>query len=249
MTSLILPFVIIIIALLMIIIEKRYPAQILRKRPSWWLRAVSLNLIQLALVFIAGISWDRWLQGAALWHGQEVLGTIGGVVVGYFTITFIYYWWHRLRHESDFLWRWLHQLHHSPQRIEIITSFYKHPLEITLNSILSSAILFALLGLDPDAAAITIAITGLAELLYHWNIKTPYWLGFIFQRPESHRIHHQVNWHKNNYSDLPLWDLLFGTLQNPRHTNIECGFTDDKEVRLFSMLAGIDIHEEKRKSI
>lgn len=40
----------------------------------------------------------------------------------------------------------------------------------------------------------TIALTGIAELIYHWNINTPYWLGFIFQRPESHRIHHQENW-------------------------------------------------------
>ena len=30
------------------------------------------------------------------------------------------------------------------------------------------------------------AITGVAELIYHCNIRTPYWLGFIFQRPESH---------------------------------------------------------------
>ena len=56
--------------------------------------------------------------------------TIGGAIVGYLAITFVYYWWHRWRHESPFLWRWFHQVHHSPQRIEIITSFYKHPLEI-----------------------------------------------------------------------------------------------------------------------
>jgi sterol desaturase/sphingolipid hydroxylase (fatty acid hydroxylase superfamily) len=248
MTPYILPFMVITIALLMMLIERCFPSQALEKRAYWWLRALSFNLIQLALVFIAGLSWDRWLQTASLWQGQAVLGTTGGVIVGYIIITFIYYWWHRLRHENAFLWRWLHQLHHSPRRIEIITSFYKHPLEITLNSILSSAILYMLLGLNPTTAAITIAITGLAELLYHWNINTPYWLGFIFQRPESHRIHHQENWHRNNYSDLPVWDMLFGTWQNPRHTNIECGFTDNKELQLYAMLRGIDIHKKARNN-
>ena len=31
------------------------------------------------------------------------------------------------------LWRTLHQLHHSPKRLEIVTSFYQHPLEIISN--------------------------------------------------------------------------------------------------------------------
>jgi len=46
--------------------------------------------------------------------------------------------WHRARHESDFLWRWLHQVHHSPVRIEIMTTFYKHPVEQLVNGVLSS---------------------------------------------------------------------------------------------------------------
>ena len=46
-----------------------------------------------------------------------------------------------------------HQVHHSPQRIEIITSFYKHPFEILANSVLSSAILYLLVGVGPEAGA------------------------------------------------------------------------------------------------
>ena len=40
-------------------------------------------------------------------------------LVGYLAITFVYYWWHRARHQSDVLWRVLHQLHHSPARLEL----------------------------------------------------------------------------------------------------------------------------------
>jgi sterol desaturase/sphingolipid hydroxylase (fatty acid hydroxylase superfamily) len=82
-----------------------------------------------------------------LWSADK-LGTVGGALVGYLVVTFIYYWWHRWRHESSFLWRWIHQVHHSPQRIEVITSFYKHPLEILVNSALSSVILYLGVGLS-----------------------------------------------------------------------------------------------------
>jgi hypothetical protein len=30
------------------------------------------------------------------------------------------YWWHRARHDLNFLWRVCHQIHHSPARIEFI---------------------------------------------------------------------------------------------------------------------------------
>jgi sterol desaturase/sphingolipid hydroxylase (fatty acid hydroxylase superfamily) len=115
---------------------------------------------------------------------------VGGAAVGYVAITFVYYWWHRWRHKSSFLWRVFHQVHHSPQRIEIITSFYKHPVEVLANGILSSAIVYLGVGLRPGAAAGAVALSGLAELVYHWNVRTPHWLGYFIQRPESHCVHH-----------------------------------------------------------
>src|ERR1044072_4851092 len=44
-------------------------------------------------------------------------------LVGWFIGTFVFYWWHRLRHR-DGVWRIFRQVHHSPARIEILTSFY-----------------------------------------------------------------------------------------------------------------------------
>lgn len=193
-------------------------------------------------MFVSGVTWDRWFPHLALFDLERTFGAIGAAVFGYLLITFVYYWWHRARHEVPFLWRHFHQVHHSPQRIEIITSFYKHPTEIVANSILSSAILYAICGLSPETATFSIALTGLAELFYHWNVRTPYWVGFIFQRPESHCIHHQKGWHRQNYSDLPLWDMMFGTFHNPRKFDTECGFDTEHERRLSEMLRGVDVH-------
>jgi sterol desaturase/sphingolipid hydroxylase (fatty acid hydroxylase superfamily) len=79
-----------------------------------------------------------------------------------------------------------------------------------------------------------------AELFYHWNVRTPWWLGFLVQRPESHCVHHQAGLHAWNYADLPLWDALFGTLRNPRRWDGSCGF-GESEHRLGAMLLGVDV--------
>ena len=95
---------------------------------------------------------------------------------------------------------------HSPQRLETITSFYKHPIELVMNGVLSSFVLYVLCGLSLAPAALAVLLTGVAELFYHWNVRTPHWLGFLVQRPESHCRHHEGTGQPLNYSDLPLWD-------------------------------------------
>ena len=236
--------IVFITALAMIGVEFAAPGRTWPKVSGWWTRAIALNAVQVAMVFIAGLTWDRWLDGVSLIDSQAFLGTNGAAIFGYLTITFIYYWWHRARHASPLLWRWFHQVHHSPQRLEIVTSFYKHPAEIVVNSLLSSLILYVICGLRPEAAVLAILLTGLAELFYHWNVRTPYWLGFIIQRPESHCVHHQQEWHRQNFADLPLWDIMFGTFHNPRSFEGACGFSDNREHRLGEMLAARDVHKQ-----
>ena len=231
-----------IIAALMFGCEKLFPGRHWPRVSGWWGRAIALNAAQIGSVFLAGLAWDRWMPGKSLWS-LENQSVHWQVLIGYLVVTFIYYWWHRIRHDSQLLWRWFHQVHHSPQRIEIITSFYKHPNEILGNGVLSSAILYLLCGVSLEAAGIIVLITGLAELFYHWNVKTPYCLGFFFQRPESHCVHHELGKHRNNYSDLPLWDMIFGTFYNPTEAQFQCGFEQDRELKLGTMLAGTDVNQ------
>lgn len=224
-------------AVLLVLLERSKPGARQPHVPGWLARVALLNAFQIGVVYIGVISWDRWLPQLRLWNGAA-LGMLLGAALGYFVVTFVYYWWHRARHEVSWLWRWFHQVHHSPQRIEVITSFYKHPFELLANGFLSSAILYVLVGLPASTASIVVAITGVAELIYHCNIRTPYWLGFIFQRPESHRRHHETGHHRHNFSDLPLWDMLFGTFDNPRENPTACGFRGTRETQLLRMLLG-----------
>lgn len=222
--------------LFFIILERLIPDQKLPHVKGWWTRVVIINAIQLGVLFLGKASWDKWLQSVTVFDFAADWNPIWGGLLAYFVTTFIFYWWHRWRHTVNTFWLLFHQVHHSPARIETITSFYKHPLEIIANSIVMGSINFLLLGLSLEAAGWCVFFTAVAEYVYHMNIATPQWLGYIFQRPEMHRIHHERGKHFSNFSDLPVWDMLFGTYKNPPTYQDDCGYKPEREAKLSDML-------------
>ncbi len=83
--------------------------------------------------------------------------------------------------------------------------------------------------------------TTFCSVFQHANVKTPHWLGYFLQRPESHSVHHQAGVHAGNYSDLPLFDLLFGTFRNPQEFAGQTGFYRGASNRLWDMLLMRDV--------
>lgn len=226
------------------VLERLAPGWNLPRVRGWALRVVAINAVQLGVVMLAGISWERWAIGHGLLDLSAHVPPAAGGLIAYFIATFIFYWWHRWRHESAVLWRLFHQIHHSPQRIEVITSFYKHPGEMVVNSLIGCLLVYVLLGLSVEAGAIYTLCTALGEFFYHANVRTPHWVGYVFQRPEMHRVHHEFGRHRNNYGDIVWWDMLFGTWENPRTFEMRCGYEEFRERRLLSMLLYRDVHAE-----
>jgi sterol desaturase/sphingolipid hydroxylase (fatty acid hydroxylase superfamily) len=226
------------------LLERAMPGWGLPKVRTWPLRVLLINGVQLCVILLAGVSWEIWLSSWSVFSLSTYTSPVIGGFIAYFIATFVFYWWHRWRHEYDFLWLVFHQIHHSPQRLEVITSFYKHPGEMIVNSLMGSLLVYTLLGLSLEAGVVYTACTAIGEFFYHTNVKTPQWVGYIFQRPEMHRIHHQYNRHKNNYGDIVWWDMLFGTYENPKEWVHTCGFDDEKEQQLLSMLKYKDVHNE-----
>lgn len=227
---------VVLIAAGFVVLERVAPGRDLPNSTRWYLRALFFNSCQLAIILIAGVTWSRWFSDLSPMRIAELPGSLQGFIA-WFLGSFVFYWWHRARHESPLLWRILHQVHHSPTRIETLTAFYKHPLEIATDSILSSAILYLLLGASPEGAGWYYLFAASAEFFYHANISTPVWVGYFMQRPEHHSVHHQVGVHQYNYSDVTWWDRLFGTFREAESFANECGFADQAELRVTHMLS------------
>ncbi len=229
-----------VITAVMLLVEFLRPRNEWPRVTGWAFRSLAFTATQVLVVVGAGRLWDRWFEAHRPWS-LENLGPITGTLIAFLVLTFVSYWQHRLKHVFGFLWRFLHQVHHSPRRIELLTSFYRNPLEILVNMIIMSAVLYLGVGADAKIALNVVLLLGLADMFYHWNIRTPYWLGFFIQRPESHCIHHLRGVHAYNYGDIPIWDMLFGTFKNVRSFNGLCGFADDNEKQIVSMFSGRDM--------
>lgn len=184
-------------------------------------------------------SWlpAEWLAAHRLVDGTR-LGIAGGAVVGYLALSFAMYWFHRAEHRFDFAFRWLHQLHHSPSRVDMAGAAYTSPLEVAASATIATAVLTFGLGLHPTAIAITGYVGAFYSMFQHLNVKTPCWLGYLIERPESHCLHHERGIHARNYSDLPLWDIVFGTFHNPPSFSGAVGFEPVAAQRVGAMMLG-----------
>ena len=69
------------LALLMMVVERLKPGREFPTVRGWWLRAISCNIVQILIVFLAGVSWDGWLVRNRLWSADR-LCLAGGAVLG-----------------------------------------------------------------------------------------------------------------------------------------------------------------------
>ena len=224
---------------IMMIFERIKPLYAYAKDPFWLLRLVILGSLGVALTEITGIYLLPLLGGVAIYPAlgklfNHVPAWVNGLI-GYFCISFFVYWWHRLRHHSDVLWKIFHQIHHSTHRLEALTALYGHPSDFVANALIVNTVCYCLLGFDINSAAWAALWVGIFEFWEHTNIQTPHWLGYFIVRPEMHRIHHERGRHQNNYG-LPIWDILFATYENSSR-KVECGFEMESEKKLAAMLA------------
>ena len=223
--------------------ERVFPGRQLPNSKGWYFRSIAINLIQLGITLVTGKLWLAVLSGGSLINLSNIGSPILQGFVGWFVGTFVFYWWHRLRHSNGF-WVTFHQIHHSASRIEILTSFYKHPLEIFINTFITSLILFPILGCSLLGSIWYNLFAAIGEYLYHANVKTPKWLRYFVQTPELHSIHHELGVHKYNFSDIPIWDRIFGTYKDTIEFTSRCGFPNDNEQKIWKMLTFKDVYND-----
>jgi sterol desaturase/sphingolipid hydroxylase (fatty acid hydroxylase superfamily) len=219
--------------------EAIFPARKLPAVRGWRLRGLVSLFAYLMISAYLPFLWADWLAPLRLFD-LTGLNTWAGAGIGILVYELGAWAWHRSMHGSNTLWRFVHQWHHSAERLDTYGAFWFSPLDMAGWTALASLCLTVIVGLSPEATFAAIAVITFLSIFQHTNIRTPRWLGYIVQRPESHSWHHARGIHARNYSDLPVFDLLFGTLNNPRDFAPEQGFYQGGSARLVEMLVGKD---------
>lgn len=142
------------------------------------------------------------------------MGLIGAVLALRLSTSFIYYWLHRVSHESLFFWR-THGTHHHINKMGCMRGARTHPLEHLALS-LSSPIVLALLGASTDVIAVSGAFGAWNAKLNHSNLpltSMPVY-DWFFATAQQHHVHHAAVFRQanSNYGcNMIIWDRLFGT--------------------------------------
>ena len=220
------------------------PARRLPKMAGWQARGLAAFVVYF---FLSSYLPFAWLETLAQWQLFDLtgLGTAAGALVGLLVYEAGVYVWHRAMHGSTALWRAFHQMHHSAERIDTYGAFWFSPLDMIGWTALSSLCLTLIVGISAEAAVIVLYVTTFFSVFQHANIRTPRWLGYIVQRPESHSYHHERGVHARNYSDLPIFDILLGTFYNPAGFAPAAGFYEGASARLGAMLAMRDVSKPR----
>ncbi|OKY26964.1 sterol desaturase family protein [Thalassotalea sp. PP2-459] len=224
----------------LIVVETIHPGQPQKKVKGWIPKTMFVFIIYFYLSTYLPLIWDKYLLPYQLMNLQELNPYIS-TLMALLVFELMIYLWHRAMHSNNWLWRTFHQMHHSAERLDTFGAFYFSPLDMIGFTFIGSLTLSIFVGLSPQAISWFLYITMFLAIFQHTNIKTPQWLGYIIQRPESHSVHHQKGIHRYNYSDLPIFDILFGTFNNPKEFSPEIGFYNGCSSRVKDALLFKDI--------
>lgn len=239
------PISLIILAMygILMLWEALAPARELPKIKNWKLRGLTSFAVFFYLSTYFPLIWDNYLVDYQIFDLTS-LGAGWGAFVAVMIYEFGLYLWHYAMHKNDTLWKIFHQMHHSAERMDSYGAFYFSPTDMIGFTLLGSLCLVVVAGFTPEAATLFILITTFLSIFQHANISTPRWIGYIVQRPEAHTVHHAKGIHAYNYSDISLFDILFGTFNNPKGYDHEAGFYDGASNRVWDMLMFRDINKK-----
>jgi len=135
-------------------------------------------------------------------------------VVAFVLVDLLYYWFHRLSHEVNFLWA-AHVVHHQSEEYNLSVALRQSWWQGVFSWWFYVPL--ALCGIHP----MIIVTVGAVNTLYQFWIHTkaidrlgP--LEWILNTPSHHRVHHgsdPIYLDRNHAGTLIIWDKLFGTFQ------------------------------------
>lgn len=133
------------------------------------------------------------------------------VVLAVVAFDLAWYWYHRITHRHDRLWR-VHGAHHTPRQLYVVMHAVFHPFDELVVRFVLALLVFRFGGFTPDATFISLALIGSIGIISHANIDVRLWaFNHLFIGPETHRHHHSVEMPGNYGTVTSIWDQIFGT--------------------------------------
>lgn len=129
-----------------------------------------------------------------------------------------FYLAHRMFHAVPWLWPF-HEVHHSSEHLDALAAVRVHPVDQIVTKLFSLVPLLVL-GFSREAFFGFYVIYLVQSFYVHSNLKGS-WGPFrlALATPEFHHWHHADHkeaYDKNFAGQLPIWDILFGTLHLPK---------------------------------
>jgi sterol desaturase/sphingolipid hydroxylase (fatty acid hydroxylase superfamily) len=157
-----------------------------------------------------------WAASIHLWNWPTSIPSWFTVSLTVVALDLAGYWYHRVAHYNQFLWRF-HQIHHLDEEMDATTGLRVHFGEHLIQTAIA-AVVVAAFDL-PVAGVVTHALASYTfAVFHHSNIRIPAWLERVLApaiiTPEFHYPHHHARRSDtdSNYGFIFVWwDRLFGT--------------------------------------
>ena len=183
--------------------------------------AVGSTAVAAASIWAMQTSAEKLAQRTPITARSGALTYIGAIAAW----DFLYYWNHRLSHESRWLWA-VHVVHHSSERYNLSTAL-RQPVADSFSMAVPYGVL-ALAGVPSKYIEDARAINLIYQFWIHTEaVRSVGWFEKILNTPSHHRAHHGSQRQYldiNHGSILILWDKLFGTFE-PEVERVRYGLT------------------------
>jgi len=126
----------------------------------------------------------------------------------------VWYWYHRLGHEINFLWA-AHIVHHQSEEFNLTATARITTIQAVFRNVFWCVL--PLLGFHPNMIIVILLAHGTYSFFTHTQLVGKIgWLEYIFITPSLHGVHHASDekYLDKNYGDVfVFWDKIFGTFQ------------------------------------
>lgn len=205
------PLYIFVIALEILLSNFRHTGSYTRRNTLDNLFLMLLNSgIDLLFRGVYLVAWG-WFYTHRWFEIGHPFGYWFSLVVG---MDFLYYWLHRVDHQSRFFWA-VHVTHHSSEQFNLTVGFRSSVFQPLYRFVYF--IPLALAGFKPLDIVFVFSATQIWGILVHTeHIGKLGWLEHWLVTPSHHRVHHASNIRyldRNLGMLLIVWDKWFGTFQ------------------------------------